>query len=140
MISDRVDLTENGDFSGGNRFGADEGLVLPRLGLNMTMDEYNALLEYERFFGRKYHESEHHEMFDHDRYIRKKVDSRCYRCGKEIRTPWSSQYGLCKECASDMDDEYDSNVVYSRRGWSVKIPWGNALMRDVLPIDLFGLR
>ena len=153
MISNKIDLTENGDFRDGNPRNAIISVINKSIALhlgemdNMSLKDFEKLERYVEIFGKKWHDNRKYEIFD-DAYFKRYLSEYghiCQCCGKEIRRPWSARYELCEACASETENKYKFNYegrirTYSRRGWSAKIPWGSALMRDVLPIDLFGLR
>lgn len=104
MLPSNIDLTSHGDF-GNNRIN-----LIPQTPLNydddseynnMSTEEYEAILCYEKIFGeKKRHKNEKFDIFPNlrKRYFYEEDKEHCIRCGKVIRLPWKNYYGLCGEC------------------------------------------
>lgn len=107
MLPSNIDLTSHGDF-GINRVNLN---LIPQTpldydddsedGLFMSTEEYEAILRYEKIFGKKKrHKNEKFDIFPNlrKRYFYEEDKEHCIRCGKVIRLPWKNYYGLCEEC------------------------------------------
>ena len=104
MLPPNIDLTSHGDF------GHNLVNLIPQTPLdydddsednNMSTEEYEAILRYEKIFGRKKrHKNEKFDIFPNlrKRYFYEEDKEHCIRCGKVIRIPWKNYYGLCEEC------------------------------------------
>jgi hypothetical protein len=138
MIPQKIDLTEHRDF-GDNVI--DDELRLPDMEFleydNLTLDQFNRLQRREEIFGRRRHQNRKHEIFDSDLHIRfvRKLDNHCYRCGREVRTPWRLRHGLCEVCNSALETQC-GNFYHA-------IPWRISVIRrhgDRGQGNLFDLR
>lgn len=111
MLSQRVDLTENMDFSGGNINLMDTLIEIPYDEYKlMSPDEYERLIWWEGIFGRKRHPNQKREIFDKNGNYFKKMKTHCYRCGKEFRIPWDNIGGVCRKCDGSLtDSDHDSD-------------------------------
>lgn len=115
-----IDLTENFQFSGGNAVITE--IRLPSIdfferydGENMSSDEFEALFNFEKIFGKRRHSSLKLRAFyrNEDEAFIEQTRYKCCRCGKEIRDPWNKVYGLCRECRNSMRYECQEE----------KMPW-----------------
>ena len=116
MISHDIDLTENRDFSGGNVIIWQLDIPTPEDWEDMelmTNDQWEAVVEHERIFGRKRHINQKDKIFDWKNSNRLNIfKSQCARCGKVFRIPWDNLGGICRKCDSEVEtSSYD------------KIPW-----------------
>lgn len=129
MISTRIDLTENRDFSGGllrdidrldNSISNAEFARWRSLQDIMTNEEYNLLRRMESMFGMRTHYSEAYNVFRKDEVgFFSNLREYCARCGKYI-FPWYRHYReLCKEC--------DDIINHSKIPWK---PTHQAFIRD----------
>lgn len=134
MLPPNIDLTSHGDF------GHNMVNLIPQTPLdydddsednNMSTEEYEAILRYEKIFGRKKrHKNEKFDIFPNlrKRYFYEEDKEHCIRCGKVIRIPWKNYYGLCEEC--------DGIVAKGDYPWETyQIVWG-----DDKGYNLFNLR
>ena len=71
---------------------------------NMTPEDYEKLVKYESFFGRKRHFTDALTVFTKpdDEYINE-LRHHCMRCGKEFRIPWRVKSDLCEECEKKIE-------------------------------------
>lgn len=71
---------------------------------NMTPEDYEKLVKYESFFGRKRHFTDALTVFTkpNDEYINE-LRHHCMRCGKEFRIPWRVKSDLCEECEKKIE-------------------------------------
>jgi len=113
-----IDLTEHRDF-GGNRFIPLQFLPidstfpsnLDLLERGITNEEYEKGIRWERIFGRRSHKDQRNDIFNPEEKHRKHWEHTCLRCGKNIKIPWNSIRGVCKECDKDLTSGYN------------KVPW-----------------
>ena len=94
-------------------------------GANVSISTYNKLSRIERFFGRFTGGNAKHRIFNKS-YVYDD-NNKCYRCGKEIRIPWSGTGHLCQECNEILESEYG------------KRPWDTSFDIDV-PTNFTGNR
>lgn len=152
MISNKIDLTENGDFGNGIPFGAVDGFDTSDFqryaeSVNMSLAEYRKIEKWKKIFGKRWHDNEKYIIFD-DVYTQRLQDEYghiCQCCGVEIRRPWTSHYGLCEKCNSEIENsEYENfnNSRMTKVGASSKsIPWRRArLIPDLARSGLFDLK
>lgn len=153
MISNKIDLTEYGDFGDGNPrnaivFPIDITLARQLCDMEgMSLKDYEKLERYVEIFGKKWHDNRKYEIFDYvyfKRYL-SEYGHICQCCGTEIRKPWSSHYGLCEKCNSEIENsEYENfnNSQMTKVGASSKsIPWRRTrLIPDLARSGLFDLR
>ena len=118
MLSPRIDLTENGDFSGGNGALMDTPIEIPMDEYDlMTNEEYEVLVRWEGIFGRRRHYTEKSKAFGKDPFPFSHKDH-CYNCGKEFRIPWDNIFGKCRKCAEKPNEsrlpwiEYYDNFTF----------------------------
>lgn len=135
MLPPNIDLTSHGDF-GNNRV----NFMLPQTPLDydddsedlyMSTEEYEAILRYEKIFGKKKrHKNEKFGIFPNlrKRYFYEEDKEHCIRCGKVIRLPWKNYFGLCGECEG----------IVAKGDY----PWDNSLTTwwDDKGYNLFNLR
>lgn len=110
MLSTRIDLTENNDFSRGslNRF-SKSNVILDKEKIKlyhylsdskaMSTNEFGVIEEYENVFGKKYHDNDinfSQIKFNYDV---------CVRCGKPLNIPWKRTVELCIDCEIDLRNE-----------------------------------
>ena len=134
MISDKIDLTENRDFSGGNIWSIDIPLPDDWEDMEiMSYDTWEAIIEREKIFGRRRHINQKDKIFD--LYNTKRLNTfktHCARCGKLIRIPWDNMGGICRRCDSQVEtSSYD------------RIPWKKfegTLTHRNNPREIFNLR
>jgi len=116
MLSRKIDLTENFDFSGGTNWPIlirdwGDSLIPFEVYDNeaISLDQYHIIEQWEGMFGKRHHWTQKHEIFDC--YINRFINDEhhCKRCGKEFRIPWKRIYDLCPECNEAISVE--------------KIPW-----------------
>lgn len=153
MISNKIDLTENGDFRDGNPRNAIISVINKSIALhlsemdNMSLKDYEKLERYVEIFGKKWHYNEKYTIFN-DVYTQRfqyEYGHICQCCGAEIRKPWSSHYGLCEKCNSEIENsEYENfnNSRMTKVGASSKsIPWRRTrLIPDLARSGLFDLK
>lgn len=116
MLSLRVDLTENRDFSGGN------GIIMMDTPIDISFveedllstDQYEHLVWWEGIFGRKRHPNQKREIFDEEGNYFKKMKTHCCRCGKEFRIPWDNVGGVCRKCDGSLNDS-DQRIPWKER-------------------------
>ena len=109
-ISNKIDLTENGEFSGGtmNRlFNLMSGEIFDIA----YKETENRRSKHERIFGRKYHYTDVMEAVDCDMFALEEAKWRCPRCGRKL-FPWDDIYGLCKACRKDMETPPSNRAEY----------------------------
>ena len=121
MLSQKVDLTENSEFSGGNEIFMDTPIEISFDEYQaMTHDEYERLMWWEGIFGRKRHYTQRSEIFDDvGRYYNKWKDH-CHKCGEEIRIPWLNFGGVCKHCNSLLEKT-------KTFPWKIQTIWDNTI-------------
>lgn len=111
-LPNNIDLTEYSDFGG-----SFDNRILPDLAINdildrgyddgpMTSEEYDAIVEHESIFGRRYHINRRRHIFarrysSDNEWYDSEVRGTCLRCGKRI-IPWEGE--LCPECSGVMED------------------------------------
>jgi hypothetical protein len=106
MLPNNIDLTANRDFMGDFRGTVFSNLLLTR-GYDddpMTSEEYDAIAEHEKFFGRRLHLNERRRIFA------KKFETTrgtCLRCGRRI-APWGGE--LCRDCNSAVEYRIPWNI------------------------------
>lgn len=104
MMNRKIDLTLHNDFSGGGAVITpldDFDIAVDNLydTRNMSNDDYEKLIKYEKIFGRKRHFTDAMEVFmKSDEEYRYRYINHCWRCGKEHRIPWKITGDLCEEC------------------------------------------
>jgi hypothetical protein len=131
MLSTKIDLTANRDFSGGNGIFFDTPIEFPDDREWMTSDEYERLLWWEGIFGRRRHRNEKGIVFGEDNKYFSNLRSYCCRCGKPFRIPWDNYGGVCRKCDSE---GYE-------RGEKWRIPWAQHYgMRIDVAYNLFNSR
>lgn len=153
MISNKIDLTENGDFRDGNPRNAIISEINKSIALHlsemdsMSLKDYEKLERYVEIFGKEWHDNRKYEIFD-DVYFKRYLSEYgyiCQCCGTEIRKPWSSHYGLCEKCNSEIENSEYENFNNSRMtkvgASSRSIPWRRTrLIPDLARSGLFDLR
>lgn len=131
MISRRIDLTENNDFSSTeldlsflNSEVANRALKVNSMtALKMSFDNFKLI--YEKFFGIKVHSCQAYNIFNSDlSKYRCEMQTHCHRCGAPL-LPWNRYSNLCYECHRIVDEDikgkfpwnYDEGKIYfvSRR-------------------------
>lgn len=135
MLSTKVDLTENQDFSGGSSTFMDTPIEVSYDDFKlMTYDQYERLIWWEGIFGRKMHRNQKAELFNIEPWpFLDALKSGCQRCGKPLRVPWKNFRGMCKSCY----EKFDLGIQ--------KIPWNESIEgwsnnRGNTIRDLFDLR
>ena len=105
MISPRIDLTENRDFSGRFLEFSQMDTEIPDFIFyeKMTPEEMDKFIFLEKFFGQSTHHTERYKIFNQEKKFEEEVRTHCARCGKEIRAPWKKIYDLCPECDKEME-------------------------------------
>ena len=106
----RIDLTLNRDFGSVpqiTEITRDEfnGFVADMYDQkNMTSEDYEKLVKYESFFGRKRHFTDALTVFtkSNEEYVNDMMHH-CMRCGKEFRIPWKVKGDLCEECEKKIE-------------------------------------
>lgn len=140
MLSQRVDLTENNDFSSRNLsdFLINVDIVndvANHHSPNMSTNMFDEIQKYGEVFGRKYHYNEVIDVFfnDDERFYRENRDI-CQRCGKYIRVPWKNFNNLCDVCDSIVDNE--------QYYMDLKIPWKTLPVTNIRDTarELFNMR
>lgn len=116
LLPIRIDLTENGDFSGGSLTadvnGMDTEIPDEVHDGNMTLEQYDRLCRWEELFGKRRHENGKRRIFPKVLYSYRTY---CYDCGKELRLPWARAYrGLCKEC-------FDKSPYVKNIPWKMEV-------------------
>jgi hypothetical protein len=136
MLPRNIDLTENGDFGGdifrGGIFLSPEmDIPIELWGVdNMSSEDYNKIIRQKSLFGKRIHTNEKHRIFGITPFV-KNLESRCCRCGKELKLPWERKgMELCKQCC----DEFEHDNQY------LKFPWNNMKLSVIRTDDLFNLR
>ena len=121
MISRKIDLTENRDFSQGKNtaFG-----VHIRQFLNGIADiddpfmsevEYEILEWYETLFGRKRHMNQKAKVFNYETRFEEMWKGLCARCGHRL-VPWKSERGeLCHRCDIEVTGRVPWKDYYIQR-------------------------
>ena len=125
MLTGNIDLTENRDFGG--RFQITEMNIWEADNI-MTTEHYEKIIRRESIFGKKTHTNGNHRIFGRTTFV-KNLESRCYRCGKELKLPWErNRMELCKQCSDKVkhDNQY------------LKFPWN--YISIIRTDDLFNLR
>ena len=125
MLTGNIDLTENRDFGG--RFQITEMNIWEADNI-MTTEDYEKIIRRESIFGKKTHTNGNHRIFGRTTFV-KNLESRCYRCGKELKLPWErNRMELCKQCSDKVrhDNQY------------LKFPWN--YISIIRTDDLFNLR
>lgn len=129
MLTGNIDLTENRDFGGSFQITAmDIPIELSEADNIMTLEDYDKIIRRESIFGKKRHTNEKHHIFGRTTFV-KNLESRCYRCGKELKLPWErNRMELCKQCSDKVkhDNQY------------LKFPWN--YISIIRTDDLFNLR
>lgn len=129
MLTGNIDLTENRDFSGGFQITAmNTPIELSEADNIMTTEDYEKIIRRESIFGKKRHTNGKHHIFGRTTFV-KNLESRCYRCGKELKLPWErNRMELCKQCSDKVkhDNQY------------LKFPWN--YISIIRTDDLFNLR
>lgn len=138
MISNKIDLTENRDFSGGT------GRITPidtsistadfnrlrHLQNNMSINEFYLLEKHDKIFGPRGHYSDVLNVFQDDEKYFLSMRDKCPRCGKYIALPWKRTFReLCDSC--------DEIVDHPRVAWKEK-PWVSFRFNDAR--EIFQLR
>lgn len=154
MISNKIDLTENGDFRDRNPRNANISVINKSIALhlgemdNMSLKDYEKLERYVEIFGKKWHDNRKYEIFD-DVYFKRYLSEYghiCQCCGKEIRRPWSARYSICEECNSYVEEHdiylnYDDSRMTKVGASSKSIPWRRTrLIPDLARSGLFDLK
>ena len=131
MLTGNIDLTENGDFGGGRFRGGifqDSGMDIP-IELweadNMSSEDYEKIIRQKSIFGKKTHTNRKYYIFGTTTFV-KNLESRCCRCGKELKIPWER----CKQCSDEV--EHDNQYL--------KFPWNYMKLSVIRTDDLFNLR
>ena len=131
-MNPKIDLTENRDFRKESYLTSIH--LVPLVGENMTLEQYNSLKRHESIFGKRGHDNRTFEIFGITGITDLIRDRECHcdRCGKELRIPWKRpNSGLCQECEDILDRKYNNvNPIFSN------ISSGRG--RD--PFDIFNLR
>ena len=125
MLTGNIDLTENRDFGGS--FQITEMNIWEADNI-MTTEDYEKIIRRESIFGKKTHTNGNHRIFGRTTFV-KNLESRCYRCGKELKLPWErNRMELCKQCSDKVkhDNQY------------LKFPWN--YISIIRTDDLFNLR
>ncbi len=129
MLTGNIDLTENRDFGGSFQITAmDIPIELSEADNIMTTEDYEKIIRRESIFGKKTHTNGNHRIFGRTTFV-KNLESRCYRCGKELKLPWErNRMELCKQCSDKVkhDNQY------------LKFPWN--YISIIRTDDLFNLR
>lgn len=129
MLTGNIDLTENRDFGGSFQITAmDIPIELSEADNIMTTEDYEKIIRRESIFGKKTHTNGKHRIFGRTTFV-KNLESRCYRCGKELKLPWErNRMELCKQCSDKVkhDNQY------------LKFPWN--YISIIRTDDLFNLR
>lgn len=106
----RIDLTLNRDFGSVpqiTEITTDEfnGFVADMYDQkNMSSEDYEKLVKYESFFGRKRHFTDAITVFmKSDEECVNGYRNHCWRCGKEHRIPWKITGDLCEECKKKVE-------------------------------------
>lgn len=138
MISPKIDLTENREFSGGHSSIMEMDTPIPDFMFyeKMTPEQMDKFLFREKYFGKFTHYNERYKIFDGERKWKEKVRTHCERCGKEIKAPWTKRFGLCPECDDIMEN---SGVPWKDRYKTTpndESGWSN----DRTAYDLFNAR
>ena len=151
MISNKIDLTEYGDFGDRNPrnelFPIDITLARHLCDMEgMSLDDYKIIERYVEIFGKKWHDNRKYEIFDYvyfKRYL-SEYDHICQCCGKEIRRPWSARYSICEECNSEIengDENFNNSRMTKVSASSRFIPWRRTrLIPDLTRSGLFDLK
>ena len=105
----RIDLTAHNDFGFSTvvtPLESDEFDILVNDmydSVNMSVEDYEKLVKYEKVFGRKRHFTDAMTVFmKSDEEYRNSYRNHCWCCGKEYRIPWKITGDLCKECEEKM--------------------------------------
>ena len=125
MLTGNIDLTENRDFGGSFQTTAMNIWEADNI---MTTEDYEKIIRRESIFGKKTHTNGNHRIFGRTTFV-KNLESRCYRCGKELKLPWErNRMELCKQCSDKVkhDNQY------------LKFPWN--YISIIRTDDLFNLR
>lgn len=129
MLTGNIDLTENRDFGGSFQTTAmNIPIELSEADNIMTTEDYEKIIRRESIFGKKTHTNGNHRIFGRTTFV-KNLESRCYRCGKELKLPWErNRMELCKQCSDKVkhDNQY------------LKFPWN--YISIIRTDDLFNLR
>ena len=129
MLTGNIDLTENRDFGGRFQITAmDIPIGMSEADNIMTTEDYEKIIRRESIFGKKRHTNGNHRIFGRTTFV-KNLESRCYRCGKELKLPWErNRMELCKQCSDKVkhDNQY------------LKFPWN--YISIIRTDDLFNLR
>lgn len=138
----RIDLTAHNDFSFGavvTPLESDEFDILVNDmydSVNMSLEDYEKLVKYEKIFGRKRHFTDAMTVFmQSDEEYRNSYRNHCWRCGKERRIPWKITGDLCEECEEKMSRKKTfKDYIF---GYQSMLSFGEA---DERGRDLFALR
>ena len=154
MISNKIDLTEYGDFGDRNPrnelFPIDITLARQLCDMEgMSLKDYEKLERYVEIFGKKWHDNRKYEIFD-DLYEKRLFQGEyghiCQCCGAEIRRPWSVRYSICEECNSNIEEDniylnYGVSQMSSVGLQSKFIPWRRTrIIPDLSRSGLFDLK
>jgi len=124
MISSKVDLTENREFSrgDGNRIipldsNFDELIGVTYQRERMSSSEYDRLRAWENIFGRRRHFTEVLDVFldKREEEYKENIRTHCYRCGKELRSPWTMINGLCKDCNEKVMTDVNGRIPWIKQ-------------------------
>lgn len=119
MISRRIDLTENNDFSSTelDLSFLNSGVANRALKVNsmtaMSFDDFKLIAEYEKFFGIKMHSCQAYEIFNSDlSKYRYDMQTHCHRCGAPL-IPWNRYNDLCPECHRIVDEDFKGKFPWN---------------------------
>lgn len=109
MLSPKIDLTEQRDFSGGVGSFTDSEVPEDVYDGLMTCEQYDRLCRWESIFGKRRHENQKRRIFP---VILSRYNTKCTCCGKELRAPWMrfSNNGLCQDC--EKESRYNSRIPW----------------------------
>lgn len=123
MISSKIDLTENRDFSGGlgrlsdfimnTSLSSEEFNRVRALQDSMSNEDYRLLEQFEKIFGKIHQDNDFYNVFKSDEYkIRYEKSTCCARCGKWL-FPWlrKSNMNTCPDC----DEIIDGRLPWKRQ-------------------------
>ena len=104
MISRKIDLTENQDFS---RVHFD----IPRIRrldqedidlLFEPVSEFEKFIKHENFFGRRTHKNQKESVFNYEQKHKEEWRTKCARCGERI-IPWDDYGNICHKCDIELE-------------------------------------
>ena len=133
ILSPKVDLTADRAFSTLNMSLVEDTVIDMSLDeyQSMTSDQYDKLMWFESIFGKRRHYNKKKELFgigEYDEHFLARK-GHCARCGSIIREPWNYYNGLCKDCATKLDDGKDNRTPWLEQDLKIKekIAYENSL-------------